>query len=721
MDAFAQQLGVHVITPGPDAYSPDSGHKGPGGGKFSASVPMSDLDWTIRRSRTVPGPSAYNVVNDPANQGGGRFSTAKPKTELEWIIARSRGIPGPSQYGTPELVKMEGGVLFGPDGGPGEFTRPRPQTAPQKLKAKAALTAPGPGSYKLIDSVGRQVESMKASPARVSFGSGTRGQRKKIYMGHGVTSIEGNEGEGPGYSYSQLYLPPALRPYSPASFIGRDKQSIGAGNVDKRIEDVQKRRQKIEKRRLEETAKATKFAAERDMQHPGLSKNPYAWLQQIPKSAVAQRPHTVDKAREFRRPPSVPMATALRFNQAGLDLHSVPGPKYNIPPKRTHPSPSFSFTQYAKRTVEEVIETTVRENIPGPGSYPTDFSSRMDALTRQRDLTNEERVISAEEVSVLEEKFKQVREVALQTAQAYRDVNEKDIAAEKKGLTKPEEGRLSDRAREVARRAVTRTRRDLRKAQRELELCQRRHKKLGAAVQRCKTPSTRFGVDPLRRSSGSVPMATGTRAAADLLHFPGKKLNPATAVSPGPAAYNVVGDPSQQGGGRFSTAFVKDDTEWIMMRSRQVPGPKYLPTNLWKQHVPDSRYRSAPNLMFATAGRDKRAKLYMPGPLNGVMGGDSPGPVNMARSTIGPQVLSNYHNSVVPVFSAAKKKKPQLERVPGPGAYKPPHAVYAKRIRDNRQAVIAAKLSNITKVTTAAATQRAKRTKKKGGRRRKFY
>ena len=715
MEAFAQNCEV-MITPGPGAYNVAGGTR-VGGGKFSDANPLSDLDWTISRSKTIPGPS-YQPAREKI--GGGRFSTAKPKGELDWIVYRSKHIPGPSQYGTPEMVTMEGGVLFGPDGGPGEFTRPRPMTAPQKMKMDAEATLPGPGSYRLIDSVGRQVESMKRSPGNVTFGSGTRGQRRKIYMGHGVTSIDATLGEGPGFTYNHLYLPEALRPYSPSCFVGRDKESIGAGNVDKRIEDVQKRRQKIDRRRAEEIEKSAQFARERQARHGGSSTDPYSWLQQIPKSA-AVRPHTVDKAREFRRPPSVPMATALRFNQAGTDMNRPPGPKYNVTKYRSDPSPSFTFTQYAKRTVEEVIETTVRENIPGSGSYLQDFASRMDALTRRRDLTTEERVISAEEVAVMEEKFKEVREIALKTAQAFKDTIEKDLEAEKNGLTKPEDGRLSDRNRENARRAVTRTRRDLRKSERELELCKRRHAKLNAEIQRCKTPSARFGTDPLRKTMGSVPMATGTRAAADLLHFPGKKLNPATAVSPGPAAYNVVGDPANTGGGRFSTAFVKDDTEWIMARSRQVPGPKYLPTNLWKQHVPDGRYRSAPNLMFATAGREGRARLYMPGPLNGIMGGDSPGPVNMARSTIGPQILSNYRNSTVPIFSTAKKKAPQLERVPGPGAYKPPHQIYAKRIRDNRQAVIAAKLSNITKITTAAAAKRKKMKGKKQGRRRKFY
>jgi hypothetical protein len=705
-------------TPGPGAYQV-GGIQKIGGGRFSNANPMSDIDWTISRSKHIPGPGKY-PVGGIQKIGGGRFSTAKPKGEIDWIVYRSKDLPGPSEYGTPELVKMEGGVLFGPEDGPMAFTAPRPLTAPQKLKMEADEKLPGPGSYRLVESVGRQVESMKRSPAQVSFGSGTRGQRKKIYMGHGVTTIDSALGEGPGYAYNHLYLPEVLQPYSPSSFIARDRKTIGAGNIDKRIEDVHKRRQKIDKRRMDEKILAAELAAKREQRHQGgQSANLYSWLYPKAKNTPAVRPHTVDKAKEFRRPPSVPIATALRFNQAGLDLDSVPGPKYNVPPPRTAPSPSFSFTQYAKRTVEEVIEHTVRENIPGPGSYPTDFASRMDALTRQRDLTAEDRAVAAEEVAALQAKFEEVREIALKTAKAYKSTIEKDVQAEKKGLTKPEEGRLTDRAREIAKRAVIRTRNDMRKYERELTLCKRRHAKLNAQVRRCQTPSKVYGLDPLHVTNGSVPMATGTRDAADKLHFPGKKLNPATAVSPGPAAYNVIGDPSNVGGGRFSTAFVKDDTEWIMHRSRQVPGPKYVTTNLWKQHVPDSRHRSAPNLMFATAGRDGRAKLYMPGPLNGVLGGDSPGPVNMARSTIGPQILSNYHNSTVPVFSTAKKKPPQIERVPGPGAYKPPHAVYAKRIRDNRQAVIASKLTHIANIS--AKTAAAKGETKKTSRRRKFY
>ena len=107
-----------MITPGPGAYNVAGGTR-VGGGKFSDANPLSDLDWTISRSKTIPGPS-YQPAREKI--GGGRFSTAKPKGELDWIVYRSKHIPGPSQYGTPEMVTMEGGVLFGPDGGPGEFT-----------------------------------------------------------------------------------------------------------------------------------------------------------------------------------------------------------------------------------------------------------------------------------------------------------------------------------------------------------------------------------------------------------------------------------------------------------------------------------------------------------------------------------------------------------------------------------------------------------------------
>ena len=109
MDAFAQNCEV-METPGPGAYQV-GGIQKIGGGRFSNANPMSDIDWTISRSKHIPGPGKY-PVGGIQKIGGGRFSTAKPKGEIDWIVYRSKDLPGPSEYGTPELVKMEGGVLL---------------------------------------------------------------------------------------------------------------------------------------------------------------------------------------------------------------------------------------------------------------------------------------------------------------------------------------------------------------------------------------------------------------------------------------------------------------------------------------------------------------------------------------------------------------------------------------------------------------------------------
>ena len=271
MDAFSQNAGMPGTLPdepGPSSYNVKHPGDTIGGGRFSTANALSDIDWTIMRSKTIPGPGQYPMPPLELSRGG-RFSTAKPKGELDWVVYRSKSIPGPSQYGAPKLLTSgaDAGVPFGPDEGPDAFTRARPITAPQKLKMDADARLPGPGSYRMRGSVGSQVESTKHSPATVSFGSGTRVQRRKVYMGHGVTTVEATLGEGPGYAYCHLYLPEALRPYSPASFIGREKDKqtgqVAMGHVDRRIEDVQKRREKIERRRRDETERARLEEAQR--------------------------------------------------------------------------------------------------------------------------------------------------------------------------------------------------------------------------------------------------------------------------------------------------------------------------------------------------------------------------------------------------------------------------------------------------------------------------
>lgn len=702
MDAFCLNAGAGGLgpdEPGPSSYAPKSPGDKINGGRFSNAVPKTEIEIIQSRSATIPGPGNYPMKSLLAT-GGGQFSNSKPKSYIDWTVYRSREIPGPSHYGAPALVSMEGGVLFGPTGGPEDFTAPRPMTAPQKLKYEATQKLPGPGSYERVDSVGPQVESLRKSPAKVTFGSGSRDQRRKIYMGHGVSTPEATLGEGPGFAYCHLYLPAVLQPSSPGVYFG-DKP--GPEDPDTRIGIVQKRRREIDRRRAELQEKMAAKVKERE-KAARKQVDPYSWLR--PRSTrkhMQMRGRRRDgpdlpRSREFRRPASVPFTTDARFNEAMLMPHSKaphlgragPGPIYNVHMQRSA-TPSYSFTRYAKRTVEEVIERTVLENIPGPGAYPTDMSARMDALTEERDLVRQKLDLDNEEMEALQEKLETLKAKEAEVLAAFDAAMKKHETAETL-----EEGQLSDRAQQVARRSVKRARRNVQQVEREIMQLQRRVAQSRAEYRRAQTPSVRYGDNPLSKSWGRVPMATGTRDAADKMHFPGKKLNPATAVSPGPAAYSPADARPQTGGGRFSTSFPKDDVEWTMYRARQIPGPSdYVPIPMFGK-VPISTRRSAANLCFATASRDVRAKQYMPGPLNGVLGGDSPGPQYRGLPTIGHQILSSMKNSTVPIFSTAKTAEAPVDNSPGPNAYKPPHAVYSKRIRDNRQKLIESKLASIT-------------------------
>ena len=97
-------------------------------------------------------------------------------------------------------------------------------------------------------------------------------------------------------------------------------------------------------------------------------------------------------------------------------------------------------------------------------------------------------------------------------------------------------------------------------------------------------------------------------SASRKMHQPNMKVNPmATLDNPGPGSYNVAGRGlNTDGGVRFSTAFPMDDVEWVMLRASRLPAPnEYKPVPV-QGKSPLSSVRSAPSLVFATAGRDAR-------------------------------------------------------------------------------------------------------------------
>ena len=182
-------------------------------------------------------------------------------------------------------------------------------------------------------------------------------------------------------------------------------------------------------------------------------------------------------------------------------------------------------------------------------------------------------------------------------------------------------------------------------------------------------------------------MATGTRDQARKLHEPNMKVNPnATLDVPGPASYETTGSTFVTSGGRFSTAFPMDDVEWVMLRASKLPGPnEYSPVAVMGK-VPISTVKSAPSLVFATAGREARKKWYFPGAPSDSLGTESPGPSSGGRSSVGPQVLSTYRNSTVCKFFKGKPMNTSgVDKVPGPGAYRPPHQVYSSAVKRLRK------------------------------------
>ena len=82
------------------------------GGKISQAVPMSYLDWAVKRSSSTPAADHYQRPLKPRSIAGGQFSTAYPQTEIEHIVAHSDETPGPSRT-ILDLCHRDYAVLLG--------------------------------------------------------------------------------------------------------------------------------------------------------------------------------------------------------------------------------------------------------------------------------------------------------------------------------------------------------------------------------------------------------------------------------------------------------------------------------------------------------------------------------------------------------------------------------------------------------------------------------
>ena len=741
MDAFCQNAGAPGTLPeepGPNHY--DATKMLTASRKFANPSPVR---YTKPRPNKpfgngVPGPASYEF---PDGLGKQPLSQYKSPTSIKMTASKRKSmfdvdsdVPGPNAYGMLSLPSHGGGVQFGPLGGHTEFNAPRPMRPSQQAAVEANKRRPGPGAYNILSSVGKQVESSKPSPAQVSFGSSTRKQRTKMYMGHGVTTVEATLGEGAGFKYCHPELPFSLRPHSPSTHFGRN---VVLG--DRRLARVRQRREELE-------AQLQNIKTERQQSQASTPKHndtieTYNWLRPesvFGRSRGASRAttaptydgHSLPRSRPFRRFGSAKFGTDRKFNEKMHMPHSpstavgltAPGPKYNLPPLPQ--SPGAFFPHYTKRTVEIWQDRVKFENIPGPAAYSTSIEQRMDEVTHQRDRTKEdisELQYQLRERNALVQDSKNIledAETALEKMEMAKNEDEKlkheikrKIAnnapepGKSKKTTKPQaestEITLEDvETREQKReRAIKLQNRNMKLAKDEHLACLGEYNNIKAMLTRLQrrfnrlnhppedVVSMKYGPDPRVSTPGTVCMASGTRDQARKMHQPNMKVNPdATRDVPGPASYDITGKTFVTSGGRFSTAFPMDDVEWVMLRASKLPGPnEYSPVSVMGK-VPVSTIQSAPSLVFATAGRDARKKWYFPGAPSDSLGMESPGPAFQGRSSVGPQVLSTYPNSTVCKFFTGKPANQLgVDQVPGPGAYRPPHQVYSSAVKRLRK------------------------------------
>ena len=783
MDAFCQNAGAPGTLPeepGPSTYSVKymRKHANPSPVRYVKPPRPKPLD------NGIPGPASYTF---PDGLGKQPLSQYKSPTSIKMTASKrvsifdcDGSVPGPNAYGFLSLPSHGGGVQFGPLGGHREFNAPRMLRPSQQAAVDANKRMPGPGAYQILSSVGKQVESNKRSPAQVSFGSSTRKQRTKMYMGHGVTTVEATLGQGAGYKYSHPDMPMVLRPHSPSTHFGRN---VVVGDV--RLLRVRQRRQELETLAQENKDKEK---LQKRLLTPQFQNtiNNYDWLRPATVfggSRTGSRRGPVEKrfdgadlprSRPFSRNPAIKFGSDRRFNEKMHMPHSpstavgltAPGPMYDLPPLPM--SPGARFPEFTKRTVEILQDRVRYENIPGPGAYNTSIEQRMDAVTADRDQTDDlvksleyqvqERESLVSETHRIVEDFQNTyeklkgdmdedekllyqlrKQVAMEKEMASGGGGNNKRRKKKKNDSKPgaekeeeveetTEIKLQDAERRAQKRmrAMQLKKRAIKEAKEEHTFCvndfnehvlklrrmQRKFNRLNGPLE--DVVSMKYGPDPRVHTPGTVCMATGTRDASKKMHQPNMKINPeATLDVPGPASYNVTGNSlNASGGGRFSTAFPMDDVEWVMLRASKLPAPnEYTPVPVMGK-VPISSIRSAPSLIFATAGRDARKKWYFPGAPSDRLGTESPGPQYLGRPSMGPQVLSTIKNSAVIKIFSGKGMGPQssVDQVPGPGAYRPPHQVYSSAVKRLRKK---SPLDSDRPIVNAQLTRRGKHFKRK--------
>jgi hypothetical protein len=497
------------------------------------------------------------------------------------------------------------------------------------VASSSSIRPPGPGAYNQKSAIGGQSTSDKPTAANFKFGTSQRGKYGKQYAGMPIMNPDPTQSH-PGFTYAHNATTFAnqansKKPSAPGF-------SFGGGTTT--IARKPRPRQHHSPNRPQ-TSPAKKPV-----------KDNYDWL--YPSRAKKQAKSDYEKrldgcdmprAKEFNIGPKIGFGSDRRFNDANympqnaVGKSESPGPVYILPPTlgdahATYSCPMFSFPVVTSR-LNPAVERSIREDKPGPGAYNTLLEQRLDAaLTETRRQQQEETMLLKE--SLTEDELMQY------------------LAAEAAEGGGEDDERINPYSH-------------------------------GGSSLYHHTAHLKYGSIPDGQTAPCYSFGTGNRAGR-AKQFAGGALNKDMegTDSPGPnsAVRREQFGKSQVGPGRgedgtpsysFGGAGVERNPK---QHAESDVGPAYDTNRSQLSQQPLSGNPSAPDFRIGTASRDKMAKLYQPGKLNGGFGAVTPGPQYEHAKSIGNQRDSRRRTA--PDYKFSNSKRPPLNRpndVPGPGAY----------------------------------------------------
>jgi hypothetical protein len=448
--------------------------------------------------------------------------------------------------------------------------------------------------------------------------------------------------EGAGFAAQSLPARPATAAESAAA-----RRAVGAQRMDKA-------RRKGAPKAAASTAEHGKAADEYQWLHPTPLRARHGYVRNLGGGDMP-------RANEFRGSAKFSFGSGRRFNHAvyqpqnpgsNVAADASPGPVYTIPDTLRGPMCSFApsgakpGSTSTRRLVELELARTVREDIPGPGSY----------LIRPEDRAIFELTggaLFSAGVGGGAGHAGSSRPSSSSASSPQRPAGDPQPPSEGAAGSPPPLGHSESAA------AAAADRRGVKQPSFTTQL---------RAVREF-TEKLHYGLDAEKPSAPRVYFSQGGART--------ERLVEQGSPSPGPGAYEVKERPVSPAVSFGGLNVVRNNITY----SADVVGPLAYecPSMMGKQLL--STRVSAPAVRFTGASRDQVGRLYMPGGLSGTVppAAESPPPgtpmpESYIDSSFGPQVLSSRAASPTIKFTTAAAGEKALgggkdAQLPGPGAY----------------------------------------------------